>query len=247
MMLGRLPADPAALAQAPQLAHHMRADAPPPPKLVRSHLAFTPSLDANDVLPNCTAVGLANCARAFAVLNGFAIGIPTDKVVSFFGEAGGTADGAVELDILGYQRQHGFGTGDQTRLVGDFATFTPADRGLFANAMAKCGALYLGVDLALADQDMTRTWDTSTPGDQDAGSWGGHCLVAWDYTGLGDKDTVRLGTWGAWMDATWAWLEARCAEAHVLIWHQLISASGKNLGGVDYAGLRATNATWAEA
>jgi hypothetical protein len=247
MMLGRLPADHMALAKAPRLSRFMRAAAPPPPRLDRSHLPFTPEMDGNDVLPNCTAVGLANCARAFAILNGYATSIPTDKVVAFYTEAGGTDEGAVELDVLGYQLANGFDTGDQTRFFGTFGTFNPSDRAMFANAMAKCGAVYLGVDLALADQDMSVPWDTSTPGDQHAGSWGGHCLVAWDYTGLGDKDTVRLGTWGAWQPATWDWLDARSEEAHVVIWRQLMSASGKTLGGVDYAGLQATNATWAAA
>lgn len=228
---------------------------PPPPKLVRSHIDFTPSLDANDCLGDCTAVGIANCARGMAALNGFGIDIPTAKVVDFYSASTGydpadpsTDVGGVELDVLAYQLRNGFDHGGQTELVGTFATFDPADRALMANAMAKCGAVYLGVNLAEADQDMGRTWDTTTPGDQTPGSYspagGGHCLFGWDYTGLGDDDIVRVGTWGQWQPTTWRWIKDRTEESHVILWRQLMKASGQNFAGLDYDRLRADNIAW---
>lgn len=255
MKLGRLPANPAAIARAPQLAGHMRAVLPPP-RLDRSHVEFTPALDRNNELGDCTAVGLANCARAGAELNGFEIAISTEQVVGFYSASTGydpaqpsTDQGAVELDVLGYQRARGFDIGGQAPLVGDFATFDPADRALFAVAMARIGAVYLGVNLAGADMDISRTWDTTTSGDQTPGSYspegGGHCLIAWDYTGLADTDIVRLGTWGMWQSCTWRWLRARAEEAHVVIWRQLMRVDGRNFFGLDYDGLHATNVAWA--
>src|SRR6185437_5713074 len=169
MKLGRLPHDPAALACAPQLVGVMRA-APPPPVLNRSHIPFVPGLDRNDELGDCTAVGIANCARGMALLNGFGIDIPTERVVSFYSASAGydparpaTDRGAVELDVLGYQFAHGFDPTSQRRLVGNFATFDPSDRATFATALARLGPVYLGVNLAAADIDISRIWDTSTP------------------------------------------------------------------------------------
>jgi hypothetical protein len=231
----------------------MRA-APPPPVLDRSNIVFTPWLDRNDQIGDCTAVGIANAARAMATLDGFGVSIPTDRVVAFYSASTGydpanpaTDQGGVELDVLGYQLTNGFDTGDQAPLVGAFATFDPRDRVTFANVMAKFGTAYLGVNLASADLDTSAVWDTATPGDQTPGSWGGHCLLAWDYTGLGDTDTVRLATWGTLQPCTWRWLAARCEEAHVLIWRQLMKANALNFAGLDYDGLRATNLAWADA
>jgi hypothetical protein len=250
MKLGRLPADPAALARAPQLAGHMRA-MPPPPTLDRSHIAFVPGLDRNDELSDCTWVGIANAARGMALLNGFGVDIPTDRVVAAYSASTGydpanpaSDQGAVELDVLGYQLAHGFDTGGQVPLVADFATFDPADRATFASTLARVGPVYLGVDLAAADLDTSQTWDTATPGDQTPGSWGGHALVAWDYTGLGDTDVVRLATWGMLLPCTWRWLQSRVEEAHVLIWRQLMKSTRLNFAGIDYDGLRATNMAW---
>jgi hypothetical protein len=231
----------------------MRAAAPPPPILNRSHIPFVPGMDGNDQISDCTAAGYANAARAFALLNGFGIDIPTEDVVSFYSDSAGydptdpsTDQGAVELDVLAHQLKAGFArtTGDRGPLVADFATFDPSDRALFANALAKCGTAYLGVDLATADMDTSITWDTTTPGDQKPGSWGGHCLIAWDYTGLGDADVVRLATWGTLQPVTWRWLASRCEEAHVLIWRQLMPAGGKNFAALDYDSLKQANMEW---
>jgi hypothetical protein len=210
-------------------------------------------MDRNDELGDCTAVGYANAARGMALLNGFGIDIPTDDVVSFYSDSTGynpsdasTDQGAVELDVLAHQLKAGFArtSGDRTPLVADFATFDPADRATFASTLARIGPVYLGVNLASADLDTSLTWDTTTPGDQTPGSWGGHALIAWDYTGLGDGDTVRLATWGTLQPCTWRWLASRCEEAHVLIWRQLMKSTRLNFAGLDYDGLRATNMAW---
>jgi hypothetical protein len=154
------------------------------------------------------------------------------------------------LDVLAHQLTAGFArsSGDRTPLVADFATFDPSDRATFASTLARIGPVYLGVNLAFADLDTSVTWDTATPGDQTPGSYsdtgGGHCLFAWDYTGLGATDIVRLGTWGLWQPCTWRWLASRCDEAHVLIWRHLMKSTRLNFAGLDYDGLRATNMAW---
>jgi hypothetical protein len=114
--------------------------------------------------------------------------------------------------------------------------------------MVRCGTAYLGVNLAAADE-VSNAWDINTPasaGDPTPGSWGGHCLLAWSYTGLGDEDVVTLVTWGSLLyTATWRWLASRCQEAHVVIWRQLMKPDGLNQAGLDYDQLRADNMAWA--
>jgi hypothetical protein len=68
-------------------------------------------------------------------------------------------------------------------------------------------------------------WDVRG-GRDDGPVVGGHCVVGWDYTGLGDDDTVRIGTWGDWQPASWAWVAARLDEAHGLVYRQLARADG---------------------
>lgn len=255
--LGRLPCDPAKIARAPSLYGHRMASLPPPPRLIRDHIAYQPQMFANNTLGDCTCAGLANAALAAATLDGFGLSIPDDKVVALYSAACGynpadpsTDQGGVELDVLGYQLTNGFDIGGQTPLVGDFATFDPQDRALFANAMVRCGTVYLGLNLSIADQT-TNTWDTNysaSAGDSTPGGWGGHCGLAWSYTGLADDDLVTLVTWGSltWK-ATWRWLadRQRCQEAHVVIWRQLMKANGLNQTGLDYDQLRADNMAWA--
>jgi hypothetical protein len=102
--------------------------------------------------------------------------------------------------------------------------------------------LYIGVDLAEADQDLSLVWDTTTPGDQTPGSYspegGGHCVLVYSYMGLAPTDRVFISTWGIQKIATWAWVLARIEEAHVLLF-PLFHASDM----VKYASLR--SAMWA--
>jgi hypothetical protein len=100
--------------------------------------------------------------------------------------------------------------------------------------MCRLGGAYLGI--VLHDRDMQtvgQTWDIGLRGSSPVG---GHCVVGWDYTGLGDADTVRLMTWGAWQPATWRWLEARVEEAWGLAWGYPTMPDGVDTG-VDLAGL----------
>ena len=146
--------------------------------------------------------------------------------------------------MLAYQLRAGFAREEHEPLVADFATVDPADRAMLARSMASCGTIYLGINLAMADQTFgpTTVWDTDAPaesGDPTPGSWGGHCVFAWDYSGLTDADVVRLGTWGGWQRATWRWLRSRADEAHVLIWRDLQTVEQRNFAGIDYDMLRA--------
>ena len=138
--------------------------------------------------------------------------------------------------MLAYQAAHGFQANLQVPLVGLYATSDPGDLNALRMIATGAGSAYLGVDLALADQN-AGTWDTDTPasaGDATPGSWGGHCLLAWDWTGIEDTDTVRLVTWGTFQAATWRWVRSRLTEVHGLFWRQL-----GDIPGLDYDRLAA--------
>jgi hypothetical protein len=256
MKLGRCPVAPERLAGAPQLVNHMHAAAPVPPVYDTTKLPLRPGLYGNDQHSNCTAVGLANAARAAAARNGFQIAIGLPDVMAFYSASTGyvptdpsTDQGGVELDVLGYQLRNGFRRAGADELVGAFATFDPSDRRTFAQAMVTCSSCYIGIDLAAADltdtaDDPSVVWDTVTPGDQTPDPDNGHCVMTFGYTGLGGTDLVRIGTWGIWKLATWQWVLSRTVESHVVIWRQLMPASGHTSDNLDYAGMHAANMAW---
>jgi hypothetical protein len=239
LRLGCLPHDPVALASAPR---HRFGAILPPAVLDRSGIDFTPGLFNNDTYGDCTAVGLANAARGIAALNGYDLVVDPDTPLAFYSDCIGNppnliaTDGAVILDVLAYQSTHGFNIGPQM-LVGQSGTVALTRTDL-ALAMARIGPAYLGV--TLRDRDMqavgSRPWDVEA-GRDDGAVVGGHCIIGWDYTGLGDAGTVRIGTWGMWQTATWAWLAARLEEAHGLVWRQLARADGTFYDGLTADGL----------
>ena len=140
-MLGRIRHDPVALARAPS---HRFGAVPPPVVLDRSATAFEPGLYYNDTLPDCTAVALANAARAVAALNGFDLVLDPARVPAFYGACVGNpadlaaTDGAVMLDVLARQAASGFDVGPQT-LYGLHATIDRHSRSALASGMARLG------------------------------------------------------------------------------------------------------------
>ncbi len=237
-MLGRIRHDPVALARAPS---HRFGAVPPPMVLDRSATAFEPGLYQNDTLPDCTAVALANAARGVAALNGFDLVLEQASVPAFYGACVGNpanlaaTGGAVMLDVLARQAAQGFDIGPQT-LHGLYATIDTRSRSALACGMARLGAGYWGVTLRERDMQRTAVWDVQADRD-DGDVVGGHAVVAWDYRGLADGDTLRIGTWGAWQPATWAWVAARLDEAYGIVWRQLERADGTFYGGVTADGL----------
>lgn len=249
LRLGRLPHDPARLAAAPSLAGHRFAATAPRPIVDRGAVNFQPGLYRNDTLPDCTAAGLANAASAVAALNGYVLTIDPAKVPAFYAACVGVAptdaameatDGANVLDVLTRQATQGFDVGQEAPLVGLFGTLPPS-RPVIARAIDVLGHAYLGVTLRERDMQLPPVWDVQA-GRDDGAVVGGHLIVAWDYAGLADDATIRVATWGAWQPATWAWLAARLDEACALVWRQLATAAGADLG-VDVAALQAAMAT----
>jgi hypothetical protein len=238
MRFGRLPHDSVAMAQAP--AHRFGSVAPPA-ALDRTPVIFRPELYANNVLPDCTAVALANAARGVAALNGYDLIVDPPSVPAFYASCIGNppnlaaTEGAVMLDVLRHQATKGFNVGPQT-LYGLFGTVNTTSRIALARSIARLGVGYWGVTLRERDAEGAAVWDVAA-GRDDGAIICGHAVIAWDYTGLTDDAAVRLGTWGSWQSATWAWVAERLDEAHALVWRQLERADGTFYNGLTPDGL----------
>ena len=99
-------------------------------------------------------------------------------------------------------------------------------------AIAIFGCLLLGVNLEAAQQDQ-RTWD-SVDGDQ---PWGGHAVMAADYTSAPSGADIGFITWGQPMGMTDRFWSRQVEEAWVVIWPEHL-LSKEFLEGVDLAALR---------
>lgn len=229
LCFGRLQHDPGRLAAAPSL--HRFGLPEPKPVLDRSKIDFEPGMYANDIIPDCTAAGLANYATGSSLVAGAAPPfIVSSKVPAFYGDClnmpGATIDqlaktnGAVMMDVLDRAYSQGFDIGQQVPLVPVPGTVQPVKEAIAATTDQR-GACYLGIRIYQRDEDTfgQGPW-TALPSDSGA-FLSGHAVVSWDYAGLQDSDMVRVATWGALQPATWEWLLSRLDEAHGLIWPQL--------------------------
>lgn len=242
MRLGRLPCAPADLARAPSILWHASTFAPPPAVLDRRDVDYRPRMFGNNILPDCSAAGLANLALAVSTLAGAEIAIDDALVPAFYAACVGCAptesamaatDGAVLLDVLRRQVVQGFDVGGQTAFVGLSGT-VPLRRTYLAQIVSQLGGAYLGVDLYERDMEGGAVWDADG---RDPGALvGGHCVVMWDYLGLADTDTLRIATWGGLQSVTWRWLANRLREAHGVFWRQLAPADSSPIDADALAG-----------
>ena len=223
MRFGRLPHDPVALAAAHK---HVLGVSLPQTVLDRGAIPFQPGLDGNDIYGDCTCVSIANAIRARAVLNGFQANVSSTAAVTFFATCAGhpsdlvAVDGLVYLDVINRQASEGFPTGFDT-LFGIPGTVDPS-RASLADAIGRFGSVGVGVTLHQSDLAAFQAGAVWDDGSGDVA--GGHVMLAWDYTGLGDTDTVRVATWGRLIRVTWRWLERAADEAHALDFPQETAA-----------------------
>ena len=221
-----------------------------PARLLRDHIDPSPLMLGNDTLGDCTSVGIANALRAQCSLGGFQVAVETSDAIRFYSASTGyqpsnasTDLGGVEVDVLAYAARKGYAL--QSEQVPSFPLWGTMDREDLNGVrlcMAGLGVAYGGFLLAQADQ-YAETWDTTTPGDQTPGSWGGHCALLWDYTGTQDDDLVTVLTWGMKKKATWRWVRSRMDEAHAITFPQFVPPNGL-LGGADWDALKQENAQY---
>lgn len=255
MRFGRLPHDVAAVAAAPSIVSHTFAVMSPPPTLLRTGITLQPQMRQNDSLPTCTVAGLINGALAISALNtGAVLSIADGVEIPFYAAVDGCAptveaiaatDGLNVLDVMRQQGVRGFDVGQDTPLTADFAMIPVNDRAALANGLALLGFGYWGVDIHERDMQTPpdQPWDDD--GTDPGPLVGGHLIVGWSYTGLGDTDIGTVATWGRFQPFTWRWLQARLREAYGLLWRQLQRPDGTDWNGIDADRLQAENLRWA--
>lgn len=246
MKLGCLPAK--ILPRQPVLTNTRMMARLPPARLIRDHIDPSPRMLANDTVGDCVSAGIGNALRATSALGGFQTDVRDDNALMFYEESAGyrgtpeTDNGAVETEVLSYALRHGYPT--ETGTYYPLWGSTDTGRSSVALLMANLGVAYLGVRLATTDMDNVARYGADTVLTLDngvPGSAGGHCLLAWDYTGLDDNDTVTLLTWGMRIKATWSWLDSRIMEAHGMVWPQLRMPHGLYPTGAMLDDIRAAN------
>lgn len=234
MRRGYIPSHPDALAAAPR---HVFGTVAPPASVDRSGVDIVPNMYDNDNYGDCTCVSYANLARCVAKLNGTDLIVAPGAPLKAYGGVLGNppnliaADGAIPTNVLAWQGVNGFDIGPQMLVAR--SGIVSVNRAAMANAVDRFGGLWFGQMIHARDESTTDTW--TTVGDR-GDVVGGHMMNAWDYTGLSDNDTVRVGTWARWQRVTWLWME-EAIEAHGLVWRQLAQADGTFYDGLTAGGL----------
>jgi hypothetical protein len=226
LCLGRKWHHPAQLATVPQ----RRGLVLPPAALVRERPQWY--LGHNDLVPDCTAVDLANSALAWSLTHGAAAPVlDEDLLPQFYGRCIGaapgssletlaTTDGAVVQDVMGVAQSQGFDVGQQVPLV-PRATTVGLERGAIASAAAMDGLAYVGIRLYERDMQTVGQGPWVAPVRDSGDLAGGHATGVWAYAGLRDADLVEIPTWGMQQPASWTWLMERLDEAWGCEWPQL--------------------------
>lgn len=213
----------------------------------------------NDTLGDCTAAGIFNSLEVVASLAGFSVPADTSDAVNFYSASTGyvkgdpsTDRGGYEVDVLRHAAQFGVVAAGNTFYPLPW-TADPQDFDSMRLSIALTGCAYLGVELAVSDMneaeasamDCVLDVDNSRFGDPTPGSEGGHCLLAYEYTGSSDTDTITLVTWGGTkIRCTVRWLKSRIMEQHAILWTQLASPAGLYPVGGRLDKLRADVGTW---
>jgi hypothetical protein len=214
-----------------------RAKLPPPPETVdlTSHVAEWP-MYANDTRGDCTTAAAGHMIEAWtAESRGAAVEITERAVLAAFDhvkvvDASGE-EGAYELDVLRYWRDHGIGR----HRVGAYARLSVHDHELTRATAWLFGGLYIGLALPItAQRQPTWAWTGSLAGDAKPGSWGGHAVDVVAY----DAAALTVVTWGRLQRMTWDFWDRYCEEAYCLLSNDFLE-HGHAPNGFDLEALRA--------
>lgn len=231
-----------------------------PAVIDRSATTFPMNMYDNDKYGNCTAAAVANGMQASCALNGFHMDISTPDVDAFYAMCTGwspTVPGSDQgadptlvmrdLYTKGFTLNHG-GRYSYT-YNGTPWLIEAADRNSLGNTINVFGYVYGAFGLSESDSDAVENdivWDTTNPGNQTPWSWGGHLMDIYDYTGLGDTDTVRLITWGEFRKATWRWVRSRMDTAYGVAYRSLLPERTRNQLGDDWDQIQSAAAAFAQ-
>ena len=227
--LGRLPHDPVLYAKLPAIGKHMDAlldaEPPPSPDWTRNVASGTLGMCLNDKYGDCTCAAVAHALTVWESYCPPLSFMPDDDVLTLyervcpgFDPATDSNDnGAVIADVLKAWISGVQCAGAVDKLTA-FHTIDPTNHNHIRAAIWAFGVLDVGIVLRQSDDDdfdQGNIWVKST-----GPILGGHCVIA----AAADDNGVKLGTWGQWQDATWAWWDEAVEECYTLLSPRWISA-----------------------
>jgi len=185
----------------------------------------------NDKIGLCTCAALGHMLQAESAALGSEYTVPDATVIAAYSaitgydpETGANDNGAVELDVLNWFRQNGFG--GKSLLA--YAAVNPLNHDHSKLTIWQfCGA-YIGLALPVSAQEQLddgRPWDVVRGPNGIAGSWGGHAVPVIGY----DDKYVTCVTWGQLQKMTWAFWDKYCEEAYALL-----TSDWSKFGACDY-------------
>lgn len=225
--LGKLP--PRHDTRTLRFARYAAPDMPAPPPMVEWDTeARDFGMLLNDQLGDCTCATIGHMRKVFNAANGRQLRVVDDAILEAYKAVGGyvpgrleTDNGAYAIDALNYWRNVGVG-GD--KILG-YAAVDLKNRTHFMQGIAWFGGVYLGVALPRTAESQS-DWHVAASGmrgDPAPGSWGGHAMSAHAY----QVDVGLRGiTWGGRQPMSWAWLDAYCDEAYVVVSEEWADADG---------------------
>lgn len=176
---------------------------------------------ANDQIGDCTLAGLAHGKQLWAAYAKGQFNVDETQVIAAYSavtgynpQTGMGDNGALLGDVCGFARSKGI-QGKPDILA--YADVDPADDNSCEVAHYLFAGLYCGIAMPNSAADQFRNgqvWEPGHGGDDQAGSWGGHCMWRADAT---LNKQVTFVTWGALHVATDAWWDAYVDEAKALV------------------------------
>lgn len=229
--LGRLPkrTDDRTL----QLASYKQASLPAAPPVTQWGVKV-PSFPmyANDHLGDCTCAAVGHMEQIWTSQAG-QIWTPTETEVMNMYWATGTQDtGRVELDVLNYWRNQGFG--DQQHKIAGYVQVNPLNHAEVKEAAFLFGGLYIGIALPLSAQSQT-FWKLTNGPDAAPGSWGGHAVNVTAYCG----SYLVVATWGMRMKMSWGFWNKYVDECYAVLSPDWFNSASTSPSGYNFAQLQA--------
>ncbi len=221
-----------------KLATYLQSSLPKAPDVVQwSSKVKAWGLYLNDVVGDCAVASAANLIRCWSA-NGQNkeddppewLVLTTYAFLSGYDPSDATTDvGLVELDVLKYWRQSGFGG----YKIEAFAAVDPQRLDEVRAGIWLFGGLYVGLELPEAWETRSDVWDVGQGQAYQRGSWGGHAVPIVGYDARG----VTIVTWGGTRLVTWAAWQKYGSEAWACIAPEFTN-NGKAPNGFDLAALR---------
>jgi hypothetical protein len=196
----------------------------PPPALDLTKKVDVPwGMMENAQLGDCTCAAAGHLMMEWTANAKGKIFTPSDKqivaaysaVTGYNPQTGANDNGAVELDVLNYWRQHGIAG----HKIEAFVALEPANHTHVMDAVWIFGGCYIGLLLPNSAKTQTQNhqpWSVSpqgATGDGAPNSWGGHAVPVVGYDARG----LTIITWGAPQTLTWGFWAAYCDEAYALL------------------------------